>query len=166
MAEPAKNILCPGCGASVADIEGPTHRYFGCAPGCWSIYGEVLAREYSDYRYARFHQLTVDAYALQHPGTPSPQTIQSAAIHLISLFLIFETGRQPWETAPDMQSAASRKGSFTWLTPPASPGSITVLHVHEAESPAEHALRVEQWAREVWTTWSEHHTTVRLWAGK
>jgi hypothetical protein len=46
------------------------HPYIGSASGCWLLYSEVLAREYGDLRYAPAHQLTVDVYAVQHPGVP------------------------------------------------------------------------------------------------
>ena len=36
------------------------------------------------------HQLTVDAYAIQHPGKPSAQSIQSVCVHLISLYASLE----------------------------------------------------------------------------
>ena len=70
--EKITRIACTGCGALVPDTPGPTHRYIGASPQCWALFGEVLAREYSDFRYASVHQLTVDSYAAQHPGTPSP----------------------------------------------------------------------------------------------
>ncbi len=58
---------CPGCGGSFDVSDGPTHRYLGASPGCWAVYGEVLAKEYSDAAYYRVHRLTVDAYSAQHP---------------------------------------------------------------------------------------------------
>ncbi|MCP5049599.1 MAG: hypothetical protein GY940_20685 [bacterium] len=59
-----KNMApCFSCGAPVPEIEGPVHRYMDSSPGCWKIFGEVLAREYSNAAYARYHRLTVDAYA-------------------------------------------------------------------------------------------------------
>ena len=60
------------------------------SPSCWAAYGEVLAREYNDPAFMAAHRLTVDAYAVQHPGRPSPQSIQSVALHLISLCLVLE----------------------------------------------------------------------------
>ena len=51
--------------------DGPTHPYYGCSPACWARYGEVLAREFQDPAYFGLHQLTVDAYAVQHPGSRS-----------------------------------------------------------------------------------------------
>lgn len=86
---------CRGCGALVPDTEGPTHRYLGASPGCWAVYGEILEKEYSDYRYWRAHRFTVDAYAVQHPGESSPPAIQSVAVHLISLYLMLEKTRRP-----------------------------------------------------------------------
>jgi hypothetical protein len=41
------------------------------------VYGEMLAREYGDPAYFRVHQLTVDTYAVQHPGPRERRAIQS-----------------------------------------------------------------------------------------
>ena len=81
----AKFEACFGCGALVPKKNGPTHQYIGASPGCWEIFGEVLAKEYEEYDYPPVHRLTVDAYAAQHPGTPSKKSIQSVAIHVIGL---------------------------------------------------------------------------------
>ena len=57
---------------------------------CWSAYGRLLEREYADQEDWNNHRLTVDAYAVQHPGKECPQSIQSIAVHLISLYLVLE----------------------------------------------------------------------------
>lgn len=154
---------CPGCGAPVPDTEGPVHRYLGASAGCWAIFGEVLEKEYSDYRYWPAHRITVDAYAAQHPGNPSPQSIQSVAVHLISLYLTLERGWPEDQAVKKMQRLADR-GDFIWLDTPASLGEITVLNVRRAENPTEHKELVEQWARTVWEAWDPHHETIRQWA--
>lgn len=41
-------MKCPGCGLMTAVQDGPTHPYVVSSPGCWAIYGEVLAREYQN----------------------------------------------------------------------------------------------------------------------
>ena len=56
------HVHCYGCQAEVPDISGPTHDYLGATPGCWALYGAVLAREYSDPELMVTHQLTVDAW--------------------------------------------------------------------------------------------------------
>lgn len=153
-------ITCPGCGALVPDIDGPTHRYLDAAPGCWQVYGDVLAKEYSDVAYNRVHRLTVDAYSLQHPGTPSPQTIRSANIHLIALCAAFEHGIAYDRIAPIMSRINTQhKDTFVWLEPPAALGAVTVLDVVAARDADEHQTLVHQWAESVWRAWSQHHQT-------
>ncbi len=130
------------------------------------MYGEVLQREYSDYeRYAPVHRLSVDAYAAQHPGIPSKPSVGSVGAHLIRLYLMLERDLRPEKANAAMQWATRRKQDFTWLEPPASTGSLTVLHVREARHPDEHRKRVREWAWSVWEAWSDHHEVVRRWAG-
>ena len=50
-------IFCEDCGAAAEQGKA----------GCLKLFEEILAREFSDYRYGRIHRLTVDAYSLQHP---------------------------------------------------------------------------------------------------
>lgn len=159
-----KRIACPGCGALVPDTPGPTHRYIGAPAQCWALFGEVLAREYSDFRYASVHQLTVDSYAAQHPGEPSRQSIQSVAVHLISLHLMLERGYVSRQATKAVQRATSLENVFEWLDPPESLGVVTIEHVHGARDAAAHQERVREWAAAVWSAWERYHETVRGWA--
>ena len=34
---------CVGCGAQVPKKQGPTHEYIGASPGCWELFGQLLA---------------------------------------------------------------------------------------------------------------------------
>jgi len=155
---------CIGCGAAVPAENGPTHRYLESAPGCWRLYGEVLAREYENPTYWRVHQLTVDAYAIQHPGRQSAQTIQSAAIHLLRLYLQLEQGAEEAEVLARTRALAQKKTQLVWITPPESRGSLTVVDVHGAREAEEHAAKVRAWAHEAWIAWAAHHEQVRRWA--
>jgi hypothetical protein len=130
---------CPGCGALVPNIGGPTHPYLGASPGCWAVYGEVLEKEYGEYRYPPVHRLTVDAYAAQHPDTPSRRSIQSVAVHLISLYVVLEWNYDPHRATQLIRRASTSQQDFVWLEPPASLGAITVLNVREAKDLAEHS---------------------------
>jgi hypothetical protein len=47
--------ICPFCGIQTEKIDGPTHKYLESTPGCWDVYGEVLSKEYSDFRFFTFH---------------------------------------------------------------------------------------------------------------
>lgn len=156
-------IKCIGCSGLFEDIEGPTHRYLEASPGCWAAYGEVLVREYSDPAYYSIHRLTVDTYAVQHPGQPSSQSIASVAGHLISLCLVLERGVDVQRATQAIQAAIKDKSRFTWLTPPASLGATTVANVRAATGLEEHRKQVQAWAASAWAAWSPHHTTIRAW---
>jgi len=152
----------------VPEVDGPTHRYIGASPGCWAAYGKLSEKEADDFRYMRSHQMTVDAYCAQHPGTPSPQAIRSVAVHLVGLHLQLE--REP--STEGLYAARQRIASLgkegkldlPWLEPPASLGDFTVLHMLGVGDSEEYGERARGWARTVWQAWSDHHETVRRWA--
>src|SRR5689334_17173258 len=75
---------CPGCGLVLAEHDGPTHAYIGASPACWAKYGELLVREFGELRNPEVHRLSVDTYAVQHPGVPERRSIQSVAVHLMA----------------------------------------------------------------------------------
>lgn len=131
------------------------------SPACWALYGEVLAREYQDQAFFSVHKFTVDAYAVQHPGRPSPQTIQSVAVHLIRLCLMLEKGLANERANDAIKAAAERE--YTWLTPPASMGPITVADVHKAGDLDAHKRLVREWAESAWKAWSAHHGQIKAW---
>ncbi|KGE70833.1 DUF5946 family protein [Spirochaeta lutea] len=152
---------CPFCGLQSDVIQGPTHRYLVSTPGCWKVYGDVLAREYEDFRFFRLHDLTVDAYALQHPGEPSDQTIRSAVIHLTSLYAYFEEGVPAAKLSRVKQLAARFKSEFTWLDPPETLSGLNCATLLSCEDPGEYETRLIAWADFVYTRWQNHHTTAR-----
>ncbi|MGH9624098.1 MAG: DUF5946 family protein [Bryobacteraceae bacterium] len=154
--------VCPGCQANLPPIDGPTHGYMESSPACWAKFGKLLVREYSDYRYMAAHQLTVDAYAIQHPGQPSPQSIQSVCVHLVSLYASLERDIS-FARVPALRKRCAHSNAFLWLEPPASRGSLTVLHALSAQTPGEHMQRVREWAQICWDAWAAHHSRVVEW---
>jgi hypothetical protein len=158
-----KTCKCFSCGGEYPNIEGPVHRYMTSSPGCWAIYGELLAREYSNPLYFSVHRLTVDAYAVQHPGSTDRQSIQSVGVHLIRLCLFLEHGLTAENANDAMLEAGKYKNTFIWLKPPDSMGKITAADVFKAKSVDEHKAIVKDWAESSWNAWSMHHDTIRLW---
>jgi len=158
----AARTRCIGCGGLVPRMEGPTHRYMESSPGCWYLYGQVLARDYADPGLRAVHRLTTDTYAVQHPGRPSPQSIQSVCVHLMSLCLVLERGLASSYATRVMDAATKTKDRFHWLAPPASLGALTVLDAADA-TPAEYPARVREWALSAWTAWAGHHATIKGW---
>ena len=133
------------------------------SPGCWATYGEILARAYGDASYGDVHRLAVDAYAVQHPGSTSRQSIQSVGVHLLRLCLFLESDLAPANANAAMLEAGKHKHSFTWLEPPSSLGTITAADVAKTTSVDEHKAVVRAWAESTWNAWSMHHDTVRSW---
>lgn len=156
---------CFSCGSEVPETDGPTHDYMLSSPGCWQVYGEVLAREYQDTAYAANHRLTVDAYAVQHPGKPTPASIRSVNLHLTSLCLVQEYDVLQHRATRALQEIAARAPDFEWLKPPEDLGEVTVEDVYAADDPVSHLNAVERWGRSSWESWSPHHDAIRHHVG-
>jgi hypothetical protein len=156
-------MRCFGCGGDFPEMDGPTHPYMLSSAGCWAAYGELLALEYEDRAYAPLHRLSVDTYAVQHPGIDTPRARNSVGIHLSRLSLILELGWPIGKANDAMQIITAKRFTFPWLSPPASFGPLTVKNVLEAEGAVEHMAAVQLWAKVVWQAWGEHHIAVRGW---
>ena len=156
-------MRCFGCGGGFPEMDGPTHPYMLSSAGCWAAYGELLALEYEDRAYAPLHRLSVDTYAVQHPGIDTPRARNSVGIHLSRLSLILELGWPIGKANDAMQIITAKRFTFPWLSPPASFGPLTVKNVLEAEGAVEHMAAVQLWAKVVWQAWGEHHIAVRGW---
>jgi hypothetical protein len=156
---------CPGCGVTLLDPGNVAPPHDGTSAGCWALYGDILAREYGEWSYPSIHRLTVDAYGAQHPGSPSPKSAQALAVHLLALHLALDRGIEPKRIPAEIGRLVVDPSVYRWLDPPAPGGQRTVLEVAGARSLREHRSRVEWWARSVWEAWSDHHDTIRAWAG-
>lgn len=158
----SNQIKCYGCGALVEDTMGATHEYIGAVAGCWAIFGEILAKEFNNPAYFYpAHRLTVDAYAIQHPGVPGRKSIQSVHVHLAGLYLTLEKNLDIQKTPKVMSALTEQSESFVWLEPPVPNGTITVLDVVKAESAKEHQEIVRKWAEDIWNAWKAHHEKIK-----
>lgn len=143
---PTPADTCDDCGAVVAQGKD----------GCRVLFEEILAREFSDYRYGRIHRLTVDTYSLQHPDAYM-KSGKSFVAHLTGMCAAFEfedtlalnQAVQKWlSTNPKIQKPAEI---------PNERGTLMVTYVHAAVDAEQHTKRVREWARDVWAAWSQHH---------
>jgi hypothetical protein len=134
----------------------------GGTAGCRKFFEELLALEYSDPAYGDVHLLTVDAYALQHSEEHGPR---SNAYHLIRLCWLLEGGGDPriGQGGPRSRALSDGYRDLPFLEPPANRGQMTVIDVHGAAGPEEHAERVHRWAASVWEAWRAHHAWARQW---
>ncbi len=87
---------CPGCGLTAPETGDDPPAEHVASAACYRLYGQLLARDYSDAGYYRAaHQMVVDAYAAQHAGGTSRREVQSVALCLMTLCLFVEAGVDP-----------------------------------------------------------------------
>ena len=153
---------CESCNLILPHFEGPTHEYMRSSPACWKMYGEVLAREYQDKKYFEIHRLTVDAYALQHPGHQDRRAIQSVNIHLASLYLIFSKNYSSEQATKFLgECVKNHKLDFEYLERPSTLGNMTVFDVWQTKDSEQHIQAVRNWARSVFEVWEQHHDFIK-----
>ena len=155
--------VCPGCRLALPIDGWPLDRRVNASPECWHRYTTVLAHEATHIALlGPLHQLTVDAYAAQHAGEPSPAI--STAFALIGLHLALDEGWSGTAVRAAHQLLAGRHSSWPRFKRPAEPGRLTVADVATARTPAEHAELVGRWAASVWAAWQPSQAAVRAWA--
>ena len=118
--------------------------------------------QYSDAGRVAFHQLVVDAYAVQHPDGADPRAIRSVGIHLMTLCLFIERGADP-ALGTRLHRGMVEMPEFPLLSPPAAPGSLTVVDMPLTGPAAAAREAAYAWAASAWSAWSGHHETVRGW---
>lgn len=145
---------CFACGGSFVAVEGPTHEYMLSSPGCWKAYGELLAREYeSPMLFGAVHRLTVDAYALQHPGDASDRRArQSVWIHYAALYLSLRKEEDNSRIPSVMQKLTVR--TFPALPPAPAQFNVTLEDVL-AQGETNHVSAVKVWADCAFKAWTE-----------
>jgi len=154
---------CPGCGAELEPIDGPVHAYMASSPACYAAFNKLLAAEYSDPNLLDVHRLTVDTYAVQHPGSPDDRRcIQSVGLHLARLCVQLERTLLPKETNDAMLGLSKHKASLVHLEPPLG-FQVTAADVAPFAGGPEHADKVRDWGARTWDDWSVHHDYVRAW---
>lgn len=151
--------LSSGCGLEMPLSEWVDHRKCHASAECWCLFEEVLARDFQNaVLFGQVHQMTVDTYAVQHAGGQHPD--KSVCIHLVGLHLMLERAVALMDVPRRLQWLAKRT-DWPHLEPPEMEGSLTVYDVAFADSAQMHALRVRDWAAEVWRSWSPHHDAAR-----
>jgi hypothetical protein len=155
---------CPGCGLELAISELPYDRKFNASPECWAVFEGVIAAEFQDPAlFGRVHQLTVDAYAVQHAGGRHPD--KSVDVHLVGLYLVLDKGVAPAAVPPRLQKLAGAITAWPHFDVPAERARLTVGDVERAAGAVEqHARLAREWASAVWRCWREHHPAVRALA--
>lgn len=161
--------ICPDCGIELPAIDGPTHRYLGGSASCWDRFSRLLNGGDPPLAPAPTNGLLIDAYAAQHHGVPSPQAINSVAVHLLALYGVLEkgvpVGRAVWLRQRFLVTGKKGKHErFHWLTPPAGNKSQTILDMISAPTPQERTEHVARYVNTIWQVWApDHRSTLEAW---
>lgn len=161
-----KNEVCFGCLGEFKKIDHltVTHPYIGATPACWQMYTELLAKEFSDPDYFKAHRITVDSYCSQHIGDQNDRrSRQSANLHLIALYLIFERQANQNEVLTFLKKTTEIKRD--WRDWPAivqrkKPHWLTVKDIIKAEDAPSHITLVNEWGRSIWNAYADSHEEI------
>ena len=160
---------CPDCKAMLPPSDGPVHRYLGASAACWALFAALNNGGEPPLAPAPANALLTDAYAAQHYGLPSPQAVQSVAVHLLALYGVLEAGlpldRAVWVRAHVLTSGDTPKRErFVWLDPPDFTGALTVADIVQQPTPEERTDLLGRYVKQVWQRWSQRHgKTVAAW---
>ena len=162
---------CPDCGVELLKQEQDSlsHRYIGASPSCWVLFSNLVNADEPPLTPARLNSLIVDAYLAQHHGTPSPQAIQSVAVHLLVLYGVLNQGLEPeralWIRQRALREMVRPKHSrFHWLTPPDFAGCLTIVNIVQASTPDARANKAREFIEQIWSLWADNHlATLSQW---
>lgn len=137
------------------------HPYIGAVHNCWNIYGEILAKEFSDPEYFAIHRITVDSYAAQHIGDQNDRRArQSANLHLIALYLYFEKKLPIPEILNFLKKSTEYKKDWPAVQHLTQAKWLTVQDVIKANNAQEHIEVVTQWGESVWKSYHTQHAVI------
>jgi hypothetical protein len=152
-------VRCLGCGAVVPEQSGPIHKYMLSSPGCWALYGSVLAwKDTMPRGDGTMAQRIVDTYAVQHATNAERRNRQSVAGHLMSLCASIEHGVSGTRLRRMIGDWTHR--DYPLLVPMPTAFPVTVRDVADAGERSRPSI-VEDWATSTWAAWSAHHDTIR-----
>jgi len=155
---------CPGCGAVLPEQDGPVHPYMTSSPACYAAFTTILAAEYSDSGLINAHRLTVDTFAVQHPGDRvDRRAIQSVGMHLVRLMAQMEHDLTPMQTNEIMVRLGPHKAALQAMTPPRS-YDITAADVAPFAGTDQHIAKVRAWAAAALRAWEPEQAALKTWA--
>ena len=156
---------CPGCGGAFEQIEGPIHAYMTSSPACWAAFGRLMAAEYEQAVLMAVHRLSVDAFAVQHPGDPADRrAVQSVGLHLARLYHTLRLTSDGIATNRPMLDFTERKADLPQLAPPPA-FAMTMADVEPAIGGPDHAATVRRWAASALDDWTHAHDEIARFIG-
>jgi hypothetical protein len=142
---------CSGCGLVLA----------GGATGCRELFNGRVARETSDFRYARVHRVVVDCYCLQHPEQYCISA-KSLIAHLCGLCIALEHASDQ-AAYRALQRSLDGNPRLDKARSPELRGTLTIAEVLAAPDAIAYSRAVDAWAHSVWQAYTPLHGAARAW---
>jgi hypothetical protein len=125
------------------------------------MWEELLARDFEQPAFWRFHRKAVDIYSLQHPAVLC-ESAKSLAAHLCGLCVAMEmSGDQA--VLSGVQRWLSSNPRIAKPALPASRGARTIADAYGLDDPASYGEALEEWGHSVWAAYSDLHAIAREW---
>ena len=131
-------------------------------PDCQTLFNLVLAEHFEKPAgHFGVHRLFVDVYCMQHPDSGCI-SFKSFAAHAMHLCWSLERGGSAALPSEHLRRWVERHPDCQKPVLPAQRGGLTIADVAYV-SPTEHHDAVSRWATDVWSAYSDLHSTVRHW---
>jgi hypothetical protein len=144
--------VCSSCGLAVA----------GGIEGCQRLFESIGLREYEDVRFARYHRIVVDVYAMQHPDRYG-RSAKSFAAHLTGLCAWLEDETTAMVTNAAVQRWLNGPSPIVKPELPPTYGAITIRELVDTDDPVRYRELLLRWARSTWDAYASLHATARAW---
>jgi hypothetical protein len=144
--------VCASCGLAVA----------GGAEGCQRLFESIGVREYEDMRFARYHRIVVDVYAMQHPDRYG-RSAKSFAAHLTGLCAWLENEGGAQAVNASVQRWLSGPSPIVRPMLPPSYGALTIRELVDEVDPVPYGEALRRWARATWDAYAPLHPIARTW---
>ena len=144
--------VCASCGVAVA----------GGTEGCQRLFEAIGLREYEDMRFARYHRIVVDIYAMQHPDRYG-RSAKSFAAHLTGLCAWLEDEAGALFVNAAVQRWLSGPSPIEKPPPPPTYGAITIRELVEVDDPVRYGDVLRRWASSTWDAYASLQATARVW---
>ena len=146
------DAACSSCGLVV---EGGTQ-------GCQRLFESIGLREYEDMRFARYHRIVVDVYAMQHPDRYG-RSAKSFAAHLTGLCAWIDDEANAQSVNAAVQRWLSGPSPIEKPALPTSFGADTVRALVDTDDPVRYGQVLRRWARTTWDAYASLHSTAHAW---
>jgi uncharacterized protein DUF5946 len=130
--------------------------------GCQRLFESIGLREYEDMRFARYHRIVVDVYAMQHPDRYG-RSAKSFAAHLTGLCAWIQNESEAMSVNAAVQRWLNGPSPIDKPELPPTYGAITIRELVDTDDPVRYRELLLRWARSTWDAYASLHDAAHAW---